>query len=210
MTISITDIQGLIAFAILNNKPAVIRSMNFRGYNITTSISDDDLFDKIWNIYVQNGLTPLQNVLSGVPIIKNTVTERQKAVLISTFQDPSSPTGKFGDWFNTAIQNVGDFLGGSTVSTTGPLSQTSDPALSATGIILIALAGLTGIVIFRKFKIVVIAIIIVLVAIILYGLLAKKTVTTGGGTVTTQHGGVGGSLFSGLFGLFGELFGKDE
>lgn len=201
MIISVSDLQGLIAFAILNNKQGVINAMNATNNTVAASISDDELYDKVWALFVQKGITALQNVLSRVTIFKNTVTQQQKDVLTSKFKNKDS-TAKFSDWFNGALTTMGDLLGGSTVSSGTPGSQTTESPISGTAMLLIALAGIIGIGIFRKFKIVVIAIIAILVLVALYAILGKKTVTTGGTTTSTQHGGIGQSIAT----FFGVIF----
>jgi len=202
--ITTNDIKDLIAFAISNNKEALIRAMNASGYFTSPVISDSDLLTSVWNVFSLQGLTGLRNVLNRVPLNRSAITDVQAQDLAVRFIN-ADVNAKFniGDLFNQGINFVGDLLGGHSVTTgtTPTQQQVSKPAISSTSIIGVSIIGIILIILFRKFQLVVVAIIVIVVLIVLYGLFAKDTTTTTtAGTSSTQsHGGIG-SILS-LFGL---------
>lgn len=204
--ITTSDIQGLISLAIVNNKQGLIQAMNNTGNTVLLSISDEDLYDKVWAVFSKNGIDGLQRVLSRVRVDHAKVTPDQAQKLTLKFQEPSNTT-KFKDWFNNTITFFGDLIGGSSVSISTPTTQeqTASSAISPTLLGLITVLGIILIVIFRKYIAVVVAIIVIVLALVLYGIFAKsiKTITTGGGTTTQSHGGIGSAIIQGLASLFG-------
>lgn len=204
--ITTDDIQGLIALAIVNNKPGLIQAMNITGNPVASTISDDDLYDKVWAVFSKNGIDGLQRVFSRVTVNKSKVTPNQSEKLTAKFQQPSS-TAKFKDWFNNTVTFFGDLIGGNSISTGTPITQqsTSSSALSPTLLGLIIVLAIILIVIFKKYIAVVVGIIVIALAVILYGIFAKSvtTTTSGGGTTTTTHGGIGSAIIQGLAQLFG-------
>lgn len=117
--ITTSDLQGLIAFAITNNKSAVIRAMNATGNVVASSITDDDLMQQVWNIFTARGLDALKRVLSLVPIDRSKVTQDQAKTLAVKFGG-ADPNAKLTDWLNTAWQNIGDLVGGHSTTNVVP------------------------------------------------------------------------------------------
>lgn len=204
--ITALDLQGLIALAIINNKPAFIQAMNQYGYPVPSTISDAALMEQAMNVWSLRGALAIANILSPVPVNKSKVTQSQADALTARFMDPSSGA-KFKDWFNNTVGFFGDLIGGSAISNTVPITQqtTSTPALSPAILALTVVAGIITIAIFRKFTAVVVGIIVIVMGVVLYGIFVKNTSTTasGGGTTTTTHGGIGAALVQGLAHLFG-------
>lgn len=198
--ITTNDISALIAFAIQNNKTGVIQAMNATGNPVPSGISDAKLAEELWNVFDDQGVTGLQQVLSKVPVDQTKVTEQEAKAFVTKFKNVD-PNSKFGDWVKGVGNYFGDLLGGSSVSTGTITQMFSESALSPTIIALIVVIGLIMVVLFRKFVAVVVAIIVIVLALVLYGIFAKKitTTTTGGGT--TSHGGVGSVVLSWLAGF---------
>lgn len=199
--INTNDIQGIIALAILNNKQGAIQAMNSTGNQVASNISDADLAVKLWNVFSDQGIQGLKNVLSKVAIDRTKITQQEAKALTVQFKGVD-PNAKFGDWISGVGTFFGDLLGGSSVTTGTVQSMSSESALSPTMIALIVVVGLILMVLFRKFIALVVGIIVIVLAVVLYGIFAKKitTTTTGGGT--TSHGGVGQVVLGWLTGLF--------
>jgi len=202
--ITIKDIQGLIAAFITYQKQAFIAAMNASGYPVPSNISDDDLLDSAYKVLASKGADGIRSVLNKLRVNWNLYPENVKQKMFSTFGDVNQKCGLAHplDCFTGAINWAGDMLGGHGTTITNPVTQeqTSESQLPTWVIIATVVLGLTGIMIFRKFAVVVVAIIVIVSGIFLYGIFVKKTSTTisGGGSSTETHGGLGAVLFSWL------------
>lgn len=199
--VTYTDIQGLIALAIRNNRNGFIAAMNSAGYPVLQNISEDELYQAALQILSEKGIQALRPVLNRVPINKNSISQPLRDVLTAKFAPANQ---RSGNWFNNAVTFIGDLIGGSSISITDPSSQTSTSSTALPPWVLgLTVAAGTGLIIaFRKFAVVVIGIIVIVFGVVLYGIFAKKSSTTvsGGGTTTTEHGGVGAVILA-AFGL---------
>lgn len=205
--ITTNDIKQLINLTVLRFKPALIQAMNATGNSVSVTISDNELADRTWDVFVKTGWNGLQQVIGRVPLDKSKLTPAEQNALIRIFSLPVNPSVKCGfahplDCLTGAINYVGDLVGGTSTSITNPIiqQQTSSSALPTWAIIATVVGGLAGIMIFRKFTAVVVAIIVIVMGVFLYGIFVKNTSTTvsGGGTTTTSSGGIGSALFSWL------------
>lgn len=195
--ITTTDIQALIGLAVINNKQGLIDAMNKAGYAVTKPISDERLFQQTSDVYTQKGLGAITKILSDVKVDKDKLSYRQKAALAYKFKG-ITPESKSG-WFENTLQTIGDFFGGSSTITQGPVvsTQQSKTALPPWMIITTAVLAIIGIIIvFAKgvkgAGTISIAIAIVAIGVILYGALGKNIVVTQTGSGTTQetHGSI--------------------
>lgn len=196
--ITTEDIQALIAYAILNNKPGVILAMNNAGYTVPDSIKDVDLFFALWTLYRMKGLPGLKTVLDNVEIKKEKVSAKEATAFAVKFKG-INPNAKFGDILNQIGTFFGDLIGGSTTVTQGGTTvsqQTSSvlptwvvPTVSIVGILVIAYMFIKNIPNAVSFSIV---IGVLIIGVMLYGGLAKQTVISqqGGGGTSTTHGGI--------------------
>lgn len=75
--ITIQDVQGIIALAVANNKQALINAMNITGNNVAQTISDDDLFTIVNNVFTDQGLQGLKIVMRQVPPDLSKYTQAQ-------------------------------------------------------------------------------------------------------------------------------------
>lgn len=193
--ITTNDIQGLIAFVITNNKPGLIQAMNNTGNFVALNISDNDLYNKVWDVFSKSGITGLQDVLSRVRIDHSKITQEQARVILTKFKD-IDPNAKFGDF----IGQVGDFFGGllGGHSVTAPIIQqmTSISSISPGMIGLIVVIGIILMILFRKFIGVVVGIVVIVFAVILYGIFAKNITTTSTGGGSTSSGGIGAAILA--------------
>lgn len=205
--ITTTDIKNLIDLTVLRFKPALIQAMNATGNTVALTISDDALADRTWDVFVKRGWNGLQQILGRVVIDKSKLSAAEQNALIRIFGLPFNTSSKCGfsnplDCLTGAINYVGDLVGGSSVSITNPITQqqTSSSALPTWAIIATVGAGIGGIIIFRKFAVVVVGIIVVVIGVFAYGIFVRNTSNTvsGGGTTTTSSGGIGSALFSWL------------
>lgn len=196
MTITITDIQGLIGIAIVNNKSMVIQAMNTNGYSVPLNISDDDLFDKVWGVFTKDGISALTKVLSKVPVNHATLTQDQARALIKRFQDPQLANAKLGDIVGQVKNFFGDLIGGNTIATGSSSNQISKAALSPGILAIIVIIGVILMIIFRKSIALVVAIVALILGVVLYGIFAKTVTTTTTGGSSTTHGGVGSAILS--------------
>lgn len=205
--ITTNDIRGLINLTVQRFKPALIQAMNATGNPVSFTISDDDLADKTWNVFATQGLNGLIAVISRVPVDKSKLTPAEQNALIRIFNLPVNPSQKCGfahplDCITGAINYVGDLVGGTSTTVVAPVtqSQTSSSVLPTWAIVATVVAGLAGIMIFRKFTAVVVAIIVIVIGVFLYGIFVRNTSTTvsGGGSTTQSTGGIGAQIFSWL------------
>lgn len=200
MILTITDIQGLIGIAIVNNKSMVIQAMNTNGYPISLNISDDDLFDKVYTVFTKDGIAALTRVLSKVPVNRTALTQDQARALITRFQNPEMANAKFGDLVGSVKNFFGDLIGGSTIGS-GPISNSISTAALSPGILaILVVIGVILIIIFRKSMALVIAIVALIMAVVLYGIFAKTVTTTVTGGSSTTHGGIGQAILTFLTG----------
>lgn len=200
---TLQDLQGIIALAINNNKPAFIQALVNNGYSVTPGISDQGLFSMAGDIYAEKGLAAIISIMNQVP--KSSFSASQQSKIISAAGAKVDPAAKC-DWSHpldciTGTANwFGDLIGGTSATVTAPTTQmqSSAPALSTTTLVIIGGVGILAIILLRKFTTAVIAISLIVAGIVLYGLFAKKTTTTvsGGGTTTQTHGGWGQFLSS--------------
>lgn len=207
--ITIADVQGLIALAILNNKIGVIDAMNASGYPVASNISDSDLFKAVGEVGDKYGIEKLKSVLANVDFDSSKFTADELRSLIAKFNiaTPDPSTASKSDWFNKAITKFGDFFLGSTVINTNPVQQTSEPALPAWVVILISIIGIISIVIIQRGQAkgktaISIVIGVVVLAVVAYGIFAKKISISGGGASQTVHTGALVYVKS-LLGFFG-------
>lgn len=158
--LTIQDVQAVIAFAIVNNKPGLIRAINSIGTTISDNISDTDLFNAVNNVFATKGITGLESLLNGVPLDKSKLTEEEAKNLLLKYKGadvniPTNPNLFYGSgWLNRLGQGIGDFLSGHTVVNQNPTVVVSKSPISTTTIIIIASVGIIAIVIlavvFRK------------------------------------------------------------
>lgn len=146
--ITIEDIKALIAYAILNNRQGVIDALRRTGKNIQLNISDNDLFNQVWDTYSKTGLQGLKNLLNTVRIDKAKVNQQELILLSQKFSE--NPNAKFN--FNQIGDFFGNLLGGHTTITqpTTNASQTTVPALSPTMVIAVAIIGIIAIIIIYR------------------------------------------------------------
>lgn len=83
--LTIQDVQGFIALAIANNKQALINAMNATGNNVAQSISNDDLFTAVNNVFINKGVQTLKIILDKVPIDKSKFTQAQLDDLVKKY-----------------------------------------------------------------------------------------------------------------------------
>lgn len=201
MNVTTNDIQAYIAIAIRNNKAGVRNAMNSTGHLVPAGIASSDLLVKVWDVFKQEGIDGLQNVLSKVPVNPEKLSQDEAQAAVVRFRGVD-PNAKFGDWIKGVGNYFGDLLGGSSVTGGTVSNMSSQAALSGTAIGLIVVIGLVLMILFRKSIALVVGIIVVILAVVLYGIFARTVTTTitGGGTVT--HGGIGdtlGNIVSGWF-----------
>lgn len=208
MNVTTNDIQGYIAIAVRNNKSGVINAMNSTGHLVAAGIASADLLVKVWDVFKQEGIDGLQNVLSKVPVNPEKLSQDEAQAAVVRFRGVD-PNAKFGDWIKGVGNYFGDLLGGSSVTGGTVSNMNSQPALSGTAIGLIVVIGLVLMILFRKSIALVVGIIVVILAVVLYGIFARTVTTTltGGNTVT--HGGIG-STVSGILGGWFSYLGLKE
>lgn len=151
-TVTVNDVNALIAFAIENNKPALIGAMNATGNPVSSTISDDDLFNSVEKVFTKKGLDGLKVVLSMVPVDKSKVSLTELNNLGARLSGTTSTTAKSGDFW----EDIADFFGGTTeiVQVPTTATTTTSPILEPTTIIYLAVGGIIAIVVllivFRK------------------------------------------------------------
>lgn len=148
-TLTSDDVYALIAFAIKNNKSALIKSLNSSGYSVAANISDDDLFNYVKIAFNQRGVNKLVEILNKVPVDKSKITESEARNLAIKYND-FNPNAKFN--LGHLGQSIGDFFSGHSVTNTAPSVIVSNvkSAISPVVIISIAILGIIAIVIIAR------------------------------------------------------------
>jgi len=147
------DVQAVIAFAILNNKPGLIHAMNSLGTIVPANVSDADLFTAVNNIFATRGITGLESLLNGVPLDKSKITEEEAKNLVIKYKgtDGNIPTNSnlflTPGWLNRLGEGIGDFLSGHSVVVQNPTVIVSKSPISTTTIIIIAAVAVIAIVV---------------------------------------------------------------
>lgn len=208
---TVQDVQGLIALAIVSNKNAFIQAMRSNGVAVPAGISNDDLYTLANDTWAKKGPAVMLNILNASPINKSLLTSDQQTALIRKFGLSTDPLAKCGfsdplSCITSPINYVGDLLGGhgSSVTVLPTSTTTSTSPLSPTMLALIVVIGIILMVIFRKFTALVVGIVVVIFAVVLYGIFAKQisAIITGGTTTGETHGGIGAAIASALAHLF--------
>lgn len=204
------DAEALIAFAVHNNRKDTLSALRAYGYVIDENISDADLFTTIRNIWAEEGIVRVAEILKSVPFDMSKITQEQARNLAIKYKDAEPAPNERGEWWGKFFTNVGDFFSGNTQISQNPniTQQTSTACLSPIWVAIIVILGIIAMIWMNKKKIenaktfsIVIA--VILVGVLLYGALCKNiTVTqTGGGGSQTVHNGAFGWLKGILDGL---------
>lgn len=124
------DVQALIAFAINNNPSGVNQALN-----IPSNSSAEESYNRLWAVFVNQGINGVKNLLSRVPLDKATNTTALKALYVtfdgssnsSNLQAKTSSPSTLGKcvfpWQHgfdplACVSDIGDAVGGSTTVTT--------------------------------------------------------------------------------------------
>lgn len=198
--INIADVQGLIALAILNNKPALISVLNSSGYAVPSNISDSQLFDVVGKIGDDESMSKMQRILAQVPWDTTKLTQQEARNLAIKFTN-ANPNAKFSDWLSQLGQGIGDFLSGTSVVNQNPniTTQNSEPAISPVWIVITAIIGIIGIIFVNNRQVkgattISWVIGLVVLAVTAFGIFAKKVTITaqgGGGSQNVHNGALG-------------------
>lgn len=201
------DLQGIIALAIKNNKQAFINAMRANGYPVAAGISEEDLYQAAGIIFSKKGINGLASILNFYPTSSFSTSEQKK--ILNIFGLEPNLASKC-DWTHPldcvtgAVDWATGLVGGTSTTNTTPTvqtqTQTSAPPLSPFVLGITVVAGILGIILFRKFTAVVVGIIVIVFGIVLYGIFAKTVTTssssTSGTTSTNTVGGWGSFLSS--------------
>lgn len=139
------QIKGVFAFSIIQNRAQLINNLNQNGYRTSMSISDQDLVDKLYTIYIQNGFEEINTILAGIVI---PASGRSEAVqLRNSFLAPGSDVANQKTFLETLQElwaGAKDVIGGTKTTTTGPAIS---PAVA--GITLVVFAAIIGVILWK-------------------------------------------------------------
>lgn len=139
------QIKGLFAFAIIQNRAQIINNLNQNGYRTSMSISDQELVDKLYTIYIQNGFAEIDKIFSGIVIPSS---GRGEAVTLrNSFLPPGTDTSNQKTFLETLQElwaGAKDVIGGTKTTTSGPAIS---PAVA--GITLVIFAAIIGVILWK-------------------------------------------------------------
>lgn len=146
---TLQQFQGVVAFAVRNNKTAIVSRLNQLGYSTPMNISDVDLYDKLIGIFSASGLDEINIIFAGVPIdyTKITPEEAQRVFIEVGGIQPVAQKGQVTQSLTDYLDVIQKFFAGQKVEVGASSSTTSSPALSPLAVIGIAVAALVVIII---------------------------------------------------------------
>lgn len=139
------QIRGIFAFAILQNKAKIVSNLNQNGYSTSLNISNQQLADKLYDIYINEGFDAITPLLSGVEILPqnraDAMTLRNSLLPV----DANIANQKtFLETFQEIWAGAKDVIGGTKETKTEPVVK---PLTAA--IVLIILSAIIGVIVWK-------------------------------------------------------------
>lgn len=140
------QIKGFFAFAIQQNKTKVVSNLNANNYQTPLNISNQDLVDKLYSIYLQKGSDEISKLIEGVNV--STVSQADlRAIRASlTGQTPQDVANQ-----KTFLQTLQEVWAGVTSTTGESTTETSQPAINPilAAFVVLVIAAIIGVIAFK-------------------------------------------------------------
>lgn len=140
---TIQNIKGFFAFAIQQNRVALISNLNTSGYATPLNISNQDLVDKLYDIYKAHGSSEIEKIVAGINIT-NTNQQDLRAIR-ETLTGESSANQK------TFLETLQGLWAGTSSTTGDSTTTTKTPAISpiVAAVVLLAIGAVITAIIFK-------------------------------------------------------------
>lgn len=142
-----TQTKGIFAFAILQNRIKLIDNLNKNGYSIPLNISNQQLVDKLYGIYINEGFDKITLLLEGVSILP----ENMNSAI--TLRNSLTPVDKLSSVSaqKTFLESMQELWAGAKDVIGGSKETKQEPAVSpaVAAIVLLILAAIIGVIVWK-------------------------------------------------------------